>query len=1027
MSARSFDPSKPEDLTASWPPPQRGDADIKMELNALPLDAFDKLPPLDTIASSDLGLKRQPIGSLLADTVGPDAAKLFGHPGDIEAQMLNAAYISGKEAVPLSVVVPLLPFYQEKYSQEVLGETYQGPVRFLEKTQQPISAEQARYLNLTSAERVEMKKRQYNIILGQPGYGAEPPELSPDGLSIDTRQQKIEELKIKEQEERAIGMKGGFLSGLPDRARSELESVEARQALHIANTQHWREQLITPQNITERALKEVGAHENDITYTINNRSFQTWARDYHGVNVGDPFSLPEGERNSALTDPRVRRLAEEYLITRPGSGEILWDTISRGMKGAFSNTGSAVSGSLGVAFSAAGFENLGLALQNLAEGAQMEATNSTDRRLDGTVAATVAEGVGELAVYSLTGSAVGGLYRAAGAGEQAAAMATTLATGGLSGAENAYTVYQEAKAAGASEENARLAAGWGFVAGATTSIPVTKWSLTVERGAETFVPLSRMTVEALEAGSQNALLELSNNAIAQQIYDQNRQLMEGTVGAFALGAGTGSILSFLASVVGNGREVTTKNDANSQIPRSIATSPEHSENGQITLGSNKKEEGIVGSHNSFEGKEINLMETGGSSTPSEILRDLPEPDISLIHEEVNGSTTSIEDARYAVDTFNRQNVRLGNNWRIALIGERSATADLEQAAAAGLYLPQLEGRSDAERLSHALARLFGQRIVKVSFVGADVPKVNAFVNSSDKLRGFIFFNEDVSRPHMLTLGHELWHSLNVSNPELAEQIRNILHQEVRNWDLINAEKSHYDSELRFDEVIGDTLGDALSRRSFWDRLAARDPVVFGKFATVVKAWLDKVEEALRRAGYGSNRYFRDIEHVRDILADALVEFQRKPNGNARKLGPYEPNDPNQLYYSKRQDAPTKSTSLADQASQFESETDTLVYEDAPYHKEHVSGRKSPRPKNGQKALNQSIEIASTTPRRTAIDFENHEFIIFDQTEENSRKFHGHVRPWEELPIKAKNALIKAGLVNRKGKILISKDNEISGN
>jgi len=265
------------------------------------------------------------------------------------------------------------------------------------------------------------------------------------------------------------------------------------------------------------------------------------------------LNLTSGEQNSSLTNPETRRLAEEYLLTRPGSGEILWDTLARGLKGAFSNTGSAVSGSLGIAFSAAGFENVGLALQDIADGAQMEARNSTDRRLDGTVAATVAEGVGELAVYSLTGSAVAGLSRAAGAGEKGIALATTLATGSLGGADNAYTLYQDAKAAGASEENARLAAGWGFVAGTATAIPVTRWALKVERGEGTFIPLSLMAWEAVEAGSQNALLEVGNNAIAQKIYDENRHLMEGAVGAFALGAGTGSILSFLSSVVGNGR------------------------------------------------------------------------------------------------------------------------------------------------------------------------------------------------------------------------------------------------------------------------------------------------------------------------------------------------------------------------------------------------------------------------------------------------------------------------------------------
>ncbi len=50
-----------------------------------------------------------------------------------------------------------------------------------------------------------------------------------------------------------------------------------------------------------------------------------------------------------------------------------------------------------------------------------------------------------------------------------------------------------------------------------------------------------------------------------------------------------------------------------------------------------------------------------------------------------------------------------------------------------------------------------------------------------------------------------------------------------------------------------------------------------------------------------------------------------------------------------------------------------------------------------------------------MDKENQEFNVFDEHSEN--KFHGHVRTWEELTQEMKNALIRAKLVNIKGKIL----------
>ncbi|WP_255649766.1 hypothetical protein [Nocardia australiensis] len=43
--------------------------------------------------------------------------------------------------------------------------------------------------------------------------------------------------------------------------------------------------------------------------------------------------------------------------------------------------------------------------------------------------------------------------------------------------------------------------------------------------------------------------------------------------------------------------------------------------------------------------------------------------------------------------------------------------------------------------------------------------------------------------------------------------------------------------------------------------------------------------------------------------------------------------------------------------------------------------------------------------------------MFDETYPESGIFHGHKRAWDELTQEMQNALIKAGVVNRKGKPL----------
>lgn len=93
-----------------------------------------------------------------------------------------------------------------------------------------------------------------------------------------------------------------------------------------------------------------------------------------------------------------------------------------------------------------------------------------------------------------------------------------------------------------------------------------------------------------------------------------------------------------------------------------------------------------------------------------------------------------------------------------------------------------------------------------------------------------------------------------------------------------------------------------------------------------------------------------------------------------------------------------------------------TYEAAPYHGTTSNSVKNKAPENGQEALDNSVPIKpDTTTRRVGIDEKTGEFVIFD--EHSDGKYHGHVRSWDELSPGMRAALIKAGLVNKKGKII----------
>ncbi|MBA1187684.1 filamentous hemagglutinin N-terminal domain-containing protein [Pseudomonas entomophila] len=93
----------------------------------------------------------------------------------------------------------------------------------------------------------------------------------------------------------------------------------------------------------------------------------------------------------------------------------------------------------------------------------------------------------------------------------------------------------------------------------------------------------------------------------------------------------------------------------------------------------------------------------------------------------------------------------------------------------------------------------------------------------------------------------------------------------------------------------------------------------------------------------------------------------------------------------------------------------LDYEAAPYHGKVDNAVKSRAPVNGQEALDFSIQVKPTSPRRVGIDYDSKDFVVFDKTLDTT--YHGHVRSWSDLHPDMQKALQQAGMADRKGNIL----------
>ncbi len=93
------------------------------------------------------------------------------------------------------------------------------------------------------------------------------------------------------------------------------------------------------------------------------------------------------------------------------------------------------------------------------------------------------------------------------------------------------------------------------------------------------------------------------------------------------------------------------------------------------------------------------------------------------------------------------------------------------------------------------------------------------------------------------------------------------------------------------------------------------------------------------------------------------------------------------------------------------------YEPSPKHGPTQRGDVAAAPRDGQAALDRSVQVKPTSARRVGVDPANQEIVVLDETYPGQQVFHGHVRSWSELRPAMQAALRRAGLVDARGRII----------
>ena len=96
------------------------------------------------------------------------------------------------------------------------------------------------------------------------------------------------------------------------------------------------------------------------------------------------------------------------------------------------------------------------------------------------------------------------------------------------------------------------------------------------------------------------------------------------------------------------------------------------------------------------------------------------------------------------------------------------------------------------------------------------------------------------------------------------------------------------------------------------------------------------------------------------------------------------------------------------------------YRDARYHGRSAQagsrGVKSPAPKDGMAALRNSYRASENSPRRIGVDIANKEFVVLSRTHDGL--WHGYVQHWDDLPQTMQNVLIRNGVTDARGKLIL---------
>lgn len=197
---------------------------------------------------------------------------------------------------------------------------------------------------------------------------------------------------------------------------------------------------------------------------------------------------------------------------------------------------------------------------------------------------------------------------------------------------------------------------------------------------------------------------------------------------------------------------------------------------------------------------------------------------------------------------------------------------------------------DGEHVKTLFKDLFNKNIVFFKSNHSSGVFFNGVVSSDDS--NTIFIDAAADKPVLTIAGHELLHTLKLDEPKLYDSLQTELSKQMKKLNVYqNKLKKLSGVDIGKDrakeELIADFMGDQMSDKKFWNKLAVNKPSVFMKIASKLMEIFSDISRWIKSKGFGSKAFFRDVAKSKKVLGEILTKYAESKNpavkGLAEKL------------------------------------------------------------------------------------------------------------------------------------------------